>query len=1274
MDLGVSSIGAALIEQDEDSTSIKKLAVRIIPEDPDFHGKFYSGQTASKNAERTLRRGARRNNQRFKKRRDKLCRILKDNGMYDPDLLHIDALTLYGLRARAAEKKIQLSELGRVFLHLNQKRGFLSNRKSQTAEENTTEFKKKIAQLEENRGGKTIGQQLYQELLEAKNSWDSRLRNRTYLRSSYKQEFDRIWTVQSKFHSELTGGPNKKNNKHSLYRTLRDLTIYFQRPLKSQKHLLNNCPFEPYYKVVPKSSPLFEIFRIYQRINDLEWKMPDGTRHRPTNEQKKSLFNALFYGHKLNKSYKLPASKIKTILGFKSRDKIYLNFNELDGSRTYKLLHQSLLDAGIENPEEYLSYDPFAPDEKGGLCELWHITYSIPDPDHVINSLIRRYGFSKEIATYLAENIAYPQDYGSLSSRAIKKLLPHLQEGKTYSEACDLAGYDHSGYKTELDQLKFLEPVEQKSLRNPVVEQVLNQLVHVVNQMIHIYGRPDEIRVELARELRNCAKARNRISRSINLNKKRNQSIRERLKSEHDYKVVNGRDIKRYKLWEETDQMCLYCRKLIKRTDLLNGGADIEHIIPKSRSFDNSLHNYIIAHRGCNAEKGQQTAYDFMYAKGEKAFDQYTEIINRLYNNGKGAISRRKFDNLLCSGEDIPSDFVERMKKDTQYIAKKSIAMLKTICPNTYSTSGQITDLLRDEWQIKRILQELHFPIYHKIGQTESKTIKRSDGSYKDIKIIKDWSKRDDHRHHAVDALICALTDQKIIFKLNNLNKIFQLKRDELPSEELAELKKSLGKNWDLKQFVDDKAIRFPCPIKDLRNELKAHLESIFISFKKSDSKVLTRNINRLKNKKEQLCWTPRGPLHEETVMGKIKIIDDASLKLNKKLKKEEIDLIIDNEIHDLIKTHLSKYDNKIELAFDRKTLKKDPVVHRGEELKEVRAYRYVHSKRKELNQDLKPAMIQKILDQEVKKCVEQRIAAFDGNIKLALGNLKEDPIFHKNGMQIKRVRIKDESRTERVRQGYVKTGSNHHGLVYLNEKGKYGFQIVDFWEAVERGLLNIRQTGKPYPIIDKSDHPEFGHYVFSLQKNDLFVLDLKHNPRPENVDELDFFDPENRPLMSKKIFRVQTISTNNSPNRVFMDLRHHLESSINRNDKALRGITWERIQSNQKFERLTKIRVDHLGHLRQVVLPNGQIINNSIQYSQGISTTQVSDNEQNYQSSTDRISFYASPDEQSDKEFADYRNMTIVERLNTAFRLILSTFDIPPTGQTATTRVYFDK
>jgi len=1178
LDIGVSSVGLAVIADNDGVREIKEMAVRVVPEDPNFQGKFYSGNTASKNLSRTTDRGIRRSNQRFKARRNRLIATLKMQNMYDENLINISALELYGLRAKAVSEQISLKELGRVLILLNQRRGFLSNRKSNSEEENSTDYKKRIAYLEGELGEKTIGQQLYQELLDVTHPLEVLLRERTYLRNSYLEEFDRIWDKQSSYYPNiLTGGSNEDDNKGTLYDLLRNKIIYYQRPLKSQKGLVSECPFEKHHKAVSKSSPYFELFRILQRVNDLSWKTPDGQKHEPTSEQKVALKERLWEAVEAKSKYRLTISKIKEILGFRRSDKIYLNFTELDGSRTYAIIRDALNTAQVEKPEQYLFFHPEVNDEKGGLFQLWHITYSLPSEREVVDTLKKHFGFTEEQCTSIAQYVGYNTDYGNLSTRAIRKLLPHLQNGLAYSDACDKAGYDHSGYKTKIQLKSKLDTLLPNSLRNPVVEQILNQVVNIVNQAIKKHGQFDEIRVELARELRNSAANRKRISQQNRNNRFINDAIRSRLNNEYGFKVVNGRDVKRYKLWDQTEKQCLYCGNAISNTDLIRGNADIEHILPKSRSFSNHMNNFILAHRTCNVNKGQRTAYDFMEAQGEEKLTQYIEQVNKLYADGKGTISKSKFDNLMCQGDQIPSDFVERMKKDTQYISKESVKLLKSVCENTYTTTGQITDLLREEWGLKHVLEEITFEKYKAVGLTEIKEYKDSEGNIKTREIITEWSKRDDHRHHAVDALITALTDQKIIFKLNNLNKIYQLERDALTPEELAKFEEENEGRFDLKEFVTQAAYEFPLPIPQLRTVVKNHLESILISIKKS-SKALSRSVNRPKDAPEQITWTPRGRIHEETVMGRVKRIAEQPVKLDKTF--DQVESIVSDPLREAVKLHLAKYNNDATKAFNTKTLKTDPIIYKNEEVKSVKIYVESCTKRVPLSENFTPAQVQKIIDTKAKEIIEQRIASY-GSIKKALSNLEENPVWLniEKGIKIKSVTVYDESKVEKIRNGYVKTGGNHHALIYKNEDGKYHDKVISFWEAIEIGQLNIQKTGKPYPIINRENDPELGSFQFSMQINDLFVFDLKHSQNPQEEDELDFHHPESRPLISKRLFRLQKMSKKGNGS-FDIHFRHHLETSVERNIPEL---TWINIQSNKQLDRLTKIRINHLGEIIKI-------------------------------------------------------------------------------------------
>lgn len=1141
LDIGVNSVGFGLVEVTEspDTSSIVTSGVRIVNEDPDFHGKFYTGNSASKNAGRTTKRMIRRLNNRYKHRRNQLVEVLEEyNLMPDEDLLlRPTALELYTLRHKAANERLELQELGRVLYHLNQKRGFLSNRKSQSNEESNSEYLHKIQALEGLVQNTTIGSFFYRQLL---NNPFTRIKENIFPRASYIKEFDTIWKIQKQFYPAiLTGGPGE-SNKETLYQLIRNEIIYYQRPLKSQKHLVSFCRFEPLKKVAPKSSPLFQFFRIWQQINNLQAKSLDNEVFLPTDAQKQKLFDALHNPRLLSARGTLAYTKILKLMEL-PRD-FFLNFNLLEGNKTYLTLYHALKEAGIENPESFLSFDYLNEEEKGGLWQLWHITYSLPTENDVVNALQKHFPFSNGQAVIIASKTGYTADYGNLSAKAIRKILTGLLKGLHYDKACKEVSYDHTddiGLDSDRELVDKLPLINPNTLHNPVVEQILNQVINVVNCISEKYGKPDEIRIELARELKSNAKQRQRMTKTNRSLRQKNDNITQRLLKEYGFKRVNARDLLRYRLWEETEQICLYSGKPIQFIDLYNGQADIEHVIPKSRSFSNSMSNYIVAFTKENRVKGQHTAYDYMKNKGDQAFKDYVDRVNRLYHEEK--ITKIKRDNLLCPGCDIPSDFIERQKKDTQYISREAVKMLKGFCRKITTTTGSVTDFLREKWQLKHLMEEINLDKYRAIGQTEQRTIKDEEGNEKQIEVITNFTKRDDHRHHAVDALIVALTNQSIIQKLNNLNQEF---------ETYNALKQS--------------AFSFPKPLPHLREKVKRELENILISFKKPTSKVLTKKINRVKTAdgiKEQETWVPRGALHEDTVMGKIRWYK--KLPLNKKFT--QLDLVVNEDLKNILQERLQQFNNDPKKAFDK--LEANPVLFRNVPITEIVLWDERFTKRVPVSENITAPQISKIVDKKVKELVEERVNAA-GGIKQAFREYEKNPLYLNDEKKnpVKNVTVFDEGNLVQVRNGYVYTKGNHHSVIYTDDNGNFKDKVVPFWEAVEHCMHNLKTSGTIYPIINKSPTEDGWKFHTSLQINDLFVIGVDPN-------EIDFFDAKNRSLIARNIFRVQKISKGD------YFFRHQYETTVDRNEP----FAMKRIRSAKELEKLTKIRLNHIGEILEV-------------------------------------------------------------------------------------------
>ena len=376
---------------------------------------------------------------------------------------------------------------------------------------------------------------------------------------------------------------------------------------------------------------------------------------------------------------------------------------------------------------------------------------------------------------------------------------------------------------------------------------------------------------------------------------------------------------------------------------------------------------------------------------------------------------------------------------------------------------------------------------------------------------------------------------------------------------------------------------RFKAPMTNFRSEAKKHIEDILISFK-TKNKVVTKNINKTKKKggyNTKVQLTPRGQLHKETVYGKAKIPQSKPTKLTKTFTPEDAKLIINKTQRKLVLDHLKDFNNNPNLAFDTKTLKKQPILYKDEPLKEVRCFEEVYTIRKDISPDLN---IDKIVDAGVKNAIKKHLENFKNDKKKAFSNLEENPIWlnKEKGISIKRVTISGVSNAEPLHHkkdhlgteildklgnpqpvDYVSTGNNHHVAIYRDSKGKLQEKVVSFFEAVTR-------VNQGLPIIDKTYNQEEGWvFLFTMKQNEMFVFPSEG------------FDPNNIDLMNEKyakeisnnLFRVQQISSKD------YTFRHHLETSVTNNYT----FTYKRIRTTKELTKITKVRLNHLGKIVHV-------------------------------------------------------------------------------------------
>ncbi len=449
------------------------------------------------------------------------------------------------------------------------------------------------------------------------------------------------------------------------------------------------------------------------------------------------------------------------------------------------------------------------------------------------------------------------------------------------------------------------------------------------------------------------------------------------------------------------------------------------------------------------------------------------------------------------------------------------------------------------------------------------------------IRRIKDWTKRNDHRHHAMDALTIAFTKPSFIQYLNNLNARGN-KGGSIYGIEQKELYRDHGGK-----------LRFcpPMPLDEFRAEAKRQLESVLVSIK-AKNKVITRNVNVTKTKNgkhEVIQLTPRGQLHNETYYGRIWRYEPKFEKVNASFDEEKIRTVAVKRYREALLERLRLCCNDPKKAFTGcNSLDKNPLfidkMHTEKVPDKVKTVilEKVYTQRQEVNKDLN---IDKVVDKKIKTLLQERLNQYGGDKQKAFSNLDENPIWlnKEKGIQVKRVTITGKSNVVALHDkhdhlgrlildkdgnkqpvDFVSTSNNHHVAIFCDAEGNLQEHVVSFYEATARAIQHL-------PIIDKDYKKDEGwQFLFTMKQNEYFVF-----PNSEtgfDPKEVELLDPKNYADISKNLYRVQKIATKD------YYFRHHLETTVN-DKKELSGMTWKRCGLSG-IKGIVKVRVNHLGQI----------------------------------------------------------------------------------------------
>ena len=1180
LDLGVGSIGWCLIALDAqgDPAEILGMGSRVVPLTNLGDDKAFSkGEAFTANQKRTARRTMRRGFARYQLRRYRLRRELEKVGMLpDAALIQLPLLELWELRERAstAGECLTLPELGRVLCHINQKRGYRHVKSDAAAIVGDEGEKKKdsnsayLAGIRANDEKlqdehKTVGQYFAEQLRQNQSESPTggisyRIKDQIFSRQRYIDEYNQIMAAQRVHYPDILTD--------EFIRMLRDEVIFMQRPLKSCKHLVSLCEFEKQErvmrvqqddgkggrqlverkvkfgpKVAPKSSPLFQLCRIYEAVNNIRLTRPDGSPRDITREERAKIvahlqssaslsFAAL---KKLLKEKALIADQLTTKSGLKGNStrvalaaalQPYSQYHHLlDMELETRMMTVQLTDeetGEVTEREVAVVTDSYV---RQPLYRLWHILYSIEERDAMRRALITQLGMKEEDLDGGLLDQLYRLDfvkpgYGNKSAKFICKLLPQLQQGLGYSEACAAVGYRHSNSPTseEITERTLLEKIpllQRNELRQPLVEKILNQMINLVNALKAEYG-VDEVRVELARELKMSREERERMTRQNGERKKANDKVAEKIQKCGLFPTKSR--IRKYRLWEEAGRQCLYCGRSIDEKQCLNGDdMEVEHIIPKSVLYDDSYGNKTCACRRCNKEKGNRTALEYIRAKGWE--DEYMERINERLKAKK--ISYSKYQRLRWLKEDIPSDFLERQLRLTQYISRQAMAILQQGIRRVSVSEGGVTARLRSLWGYDDILHTLNLDRYDSMGETER--VSREGETTEKLR-IKDWSKRKDHRHHAIDALVVASTRQGYIQRLNRVSS--ESEREAMSGEIEVQKATKTDKLSLLERWLTQRPHLSVRAVSD-------KVAEILISYRPG-KRVVTRgrNIYLRHGKKcvQSGLLVPRGPLSKETVYGQITVNGEPQIVCKydlHSLKAKDVDYVVDLALRKRLKELLAQHGGKEKEAFAGDVY----------------------------------------MDEAGTQGPIRSVRCFTG---LDRGKMKA---------------VKYDEQGEAV--GFVSTQNNHHLAIYRTPKGKLVESIVTFWDAVDRARYGIPLViTHPREVIEQvlqqGDVPESvlsllppSDWVFvdSLQQDEMVLIGLSDEELQQACEAQDYRK------LSEHLYRVQAISLGDSL------YRYHLETSVaDRKNGSGRIPKFYRVTGlkTYKEKNIRKVRVDLLGRI----------------------------------------------------------------------------------------------
>lgn len=1132
--------------------------------------------------------------------------------------------------------------------------------------------------------GSTVGAYIYQSLLQHPDRKIIGDLVQTIDRELYVDELSRILDKQIQYIPELndqelynrciaelypSNHSYRKSIAHRGFKYLFiDNILFYQRPLKSKRGLIDDCPFEERngkaIKCIAKSHPLYQEFRIWQFVTNLRIYQNDDditATLLPNAEAYANLYQYLSTQKEVDQSGILHYFKIdkKELPSYRWN---YVEDRKYPVGETRAILLGGLRKAGIA--EDFLTQEK--------ELQLWHILYSVDDQKQyrkALRTYAHRQSWDAEKTEAFAQafdklTIYKEKDYGSYSAKAIGRLLPLMRQGRYWKadiidmktrnriehiitgeedetikaslrerfnhinnidqcqgmntwQACYLVYGRHSEaidaqkWNTPEDINKYLSHFRHNSLNNPVVEQVVTESLRVVHDIWEQTGHIEEIHIELGRELKKTKNEREHIAKVIAEGEATNQRIRlllnELINPEYEIEKVRpfspsqqellkiyedgvfnsnieipddirdiqkrftavkdqptAAEIKRYKLWLDQKYISPYTGKPIPLAKLFTPAYEIEHVIPQSLWFDDSMSNKVICEAEVNRMKGKELGHEFIANHhGEKVHltlggDVEILSLEAYERHVKTTFASKKKREILMMDE-IPDDFTTRQMNDSRYISRLMMHLLSNIVrtedekgnleesttsKNVIPCNGSITDRLKKDWGINDVWNRIVLPRFERLntitGTRDYTTRTENNNTIPSVPLSMRQGfnkKRIDHRHHAMDAIVIACTTRDHINLLNN-EAAKSKNRYDLQNK-LRTIEYHNDKSGQQQPHFGD----FKKPWPTFTEEVYRTLERIIVSFKHQQRVInKTSNFYKVIHEGKHIAikqtrgdsWAIREPLHKETVFGEV------NLQLKKRIRiKDAIanpNSIVNRELKEKIKYFKSLHHTEKQIIkyFDDH---KDIWSETADGKVEVYYYtkdtnkRY-YATRKDLIDIMKDATtiaaaqktIDSITDSGIRSILQAHLAAEGNNAAEAFSadgiermnrNIMALNGGHKH-QPIKKVRVYEQANkysignTGQKATKFVEAakGTNLFFVIYKNKKGTRGFATIPLNIVIELQKKYEKKWKEHLSDRLQQDDlmlmPTDADILYILSPNDLVYVPLED----ERVD-IDHIDPK---------------------------------------------------------------------------------------------------------------------------------------------------------------------